>query len=72
MINSAGLQQVPDTRFFSGDWRSFVQLLHKESPAKEEKYDCILTSETIYNADNHTKLLDVFKHCLDVDGNVYP
>ena len=51
-------------RFFSGDWSDFT--------AKQEnfKYDLILTSETIYEAKNHAKLLSVFDHLLAENGTV--
>ncbi|KAJ9584385.1 hypothetical protein L9F63_021279 [Diploptera punctata] len=67
ILNCAELQDMVSTRFFSGDWTSFVQLLEKEN----NKYDCILTSETIYNPDNHAKLLNVFNNCLHNHGHVY-
>jgi hypothetical protein len=50
-------------KFFSGDWDSF-----KDLTASEEKYDIILTSETIYNPDNYSKLLNFFKSRLKKEG----
>ncbi|KAF2349167.1 S-adenosyl-L-methionine-dependent methyltransferase [Trinorchestia longiramus] len=35
-----------------------------------EKFDFILTSETIYNQDNYEKLLDIFTSCLQPEGVV--
>ena len=34
----------------------------------EEKYDLILTSETIYSAESHVKLYELMKRALKVDG----
>lgn len=39
--------------------------------AGNEKYDVILTSETIYNPQNYRKLLNFFKSRLKGDGKVY-
>ncbi|XP_012264959.2 histidine protein methyltransferase 1 homolog isoform X2 [Athalia rosae] len=50
--------------FFSGDWESFSEL-------ESQKYDIILTSETIYNPDNQQKLYNVFKSKLKKNGMVY-
>ncbi|KAH8241126.1 hypothetical protein KR026_012578 [Drosophila bipectinata] len=53
------------TSFYSGDWSHFTDLT-KES----EKYDVILTSETIYNIDNQQKLLDTFASRMKPEGIV--
>lgn len=53
-------------QFFSGDWSSFNELT-----SNEEKYDIILTSETIYNPENYRKLIDFFKSRLATDGKVF-
>lgn len=53
------------TSLYSGDWSHFTDLT-KES----EKYDVILTSETIYNIDNQQKLLDTFASRLKPEGIV--
>ncbi|KAK1120953.1 hypothetical protein K0M31_010737 [Melipona bicolor] len=54
-------------QFFCGDWGSFAKL---RSWNEDEfvRYDLILTSETIYNPDNHKKLYEVFKQRLKEDG----
>lgn len=52
--------------FFSGDWNSF-----KDITSNDDKYDVILTSETIYNPQNYNKLLGFFKSRLSSDGKVY-
>jgi predicted nicotinamide N-methyase len=75
MLNISQLQQdrtPPPARFFSGDWKDFAYLISTELSANKNKYDCILTSETIYNPDNHQKLLSVFKACLGAHGVMYP
>lgn len=74
MLNTSQLQcnrTVPSSRFFSGDWKYFADFISLEHSANKNKYECILTSETIYNPDNHKKLLDVFKVCLRPDGVIY-
>lgn len=60
--------QIPESRFFSGDWESFRKLL--ESSPRKYKYDLILTSETIYNIDNQPKLLSLFDCCLETEGKI--
>ncbi|BFF95771.1 histidine protein methyltransferase 1 homolog [Drosophila madeirensis] len=54
-----------NTSFYSGDWSHFAQLT-----LDTEKYDLILTSETIYNIENQQKLLDTFSSRLKADGTV--
>lgn len=58
-------------KFYCGDWSSFLNKLW-EGEDETLKFDLILTSETIYNADNHQKLCSVFKKCLKNTGCVYP
>lgn len=53
------------TSLYAGDWTHFA-LLTKDL----DKYDLILTSETIYNIDNQQKLLDTFAGRLNPDGIV--
>ncbi|KAI8042416.1 hypothetical protein M5D96_003729 [Drosophila gunungcola] len=43
------------TSLYAGDWAHFTQLTKEV-----EKYDLILTSETIYNIENQQKLLETF------------
>lgn len=50
-------------KFYAGDWSKFI-----EATKDDTKYDLILTSETIYNAANYEKLLDVLKAKLKDDG----
>ncbi|XP_053675984.1 histidine protein methyltransferase 1 homolog [Anopheles nili] len=54
----------PAVRFYSGDWGSFTEKYHN-------KYDLILTSETIYSTQNYPKLLELFDQKLEPDGVVY-
>ncbi|CAG8611575.1 15808_t:CDS:2, partial [Funneliformis mosseae] len=56
------LDQLKKSRFFIGDWSGLTDIMNLES--EQEKYDLILTSETIYNADSIPKLYDVIKHSL--------
>ncbi|KAM7354465.1 histidine protein methyltransferase 1 homolog [Cochliomyia hominivorax] len=52
-----------NTRFFSGDWKKW-----SESTKNDEKFDIILTSETIYNPQNHQKLLNCIYDKLKPNG----
>ena len=52
--------------FYSGDWDSF-----RELTSNDEKYDIILTSETIYNPSYYKKLLNFFKSRLKEDGKIF-
>ena len=63
--------QATETRFFSGDWGSleskyFTKLFKDES----DKFDLILTSETIYNQENQSKLVSIFRQFLKQEGKV--
>ncbi|XP_026835588.1 histidine protein methyltransferase 1 homolog isoform X2 [Drosophila erecta] len=53
------------TTLYSGDWTHFAELTRDE-----EKYDVILTSETIYNINNQQKLLETFAGRLKSEGVV--
>ncbi|XP_020812302.1 LOW QUALITY PROTEIN: histidine protein methyltransferase 1 homolog [Drosophila serrata] len=53
------------TSLYAGDWSHFA-VLTKDL----DKYDLILTSETIYNIDNQEKLLETFAGRLKPDGIV--
>lgn len=57
--------------FFYGDWESFLQLQNK-ALCENDKFDCIFTSETIYNINNYKKLINIFKNLLKKTGVVYP
>ncbi|KAJ8894930.1 hypothetical protein PR048_000237 [Dryococelus australis] len=58
-------------RYFAGDWQSYVQLTDDEFKSEEAKFDYILSSETIYNPSNHTKLYSVFRKRLKRTGIVF-
>ncbi|KAJ1526954.1 hypothetical protein ONE63_008501 [Megalurothrips usitatus] len=65
-----GIEKKTHCEFYSGDWSSFTDKI-QEGREKELKFDFILTSETIYNPENHQKLCNVFKKCLKTSGCVY-
>ncbi|KAK3826255.1 MAG: hypothetical protein JOS17DRAFT_686857, partial [Linnemannia elongata] len=54
------------SRFFLGDWSGLVELLGFKSD--EDKYDLILTSETIYAEESHQKLYATIKSSLKRGG----
>ncbi|XP_076017071.1 histidine protein methyltransferase 1 homolog [Genypterus blacodes] len=57
------------SRFFSGDWITFLALVLKEKPSP--KYDIIFTSETIYNTAYYAALHEALHKLLAPDGLVY-
>lgn len=69
LLNAPNCQDTqtapPESRFFSGDWRSLEAMLQKRNC----KYNLILTSETIYNECNQDKLLSIFDSCLGHNPN---
>ncbi|KAF9923544.1 Histidine protein methyltransferase 1 [Linnemannia zychae] len=54
------------SRFFLGDWSGLVDLLDFKSD--DDKYDLILTSETIYAEESHPKLYATIKNSLKRSG----
>lgn len=50
-------------KYYSGDWKSFTTF-------NEDTYDLILTSETIYNVSNYTKLIKLFEKKLKPSGSI--
>ncbi|XP_023294590.2 histidine protein methyltransferase 1 homolog [Lucilia cuprina] len=54
-----------NVKFYSGDWSKWSQMFENE-----EKYDIILTSETIYNPQNQQKLLNCLHDQLKPNGVV--
>ncbi|CAG8740895.1 32681_t:CDS:2, partial [Racocetra persica] len=56
------LNQLKNSRFFKGDWNELNDILNLHS--NQEKYDIILSSETIYNLSSIPKLYNVIKHAL--------
>jgi len=60
-----------ETRFFSGDWGTLeANILAKEIKNENEKFDLILTSETIYNVENQSKLVSIFQNFTKKGGEV--
>ncbi|XP_050536929.1 histidine protein methyltransferase 1 homolog [Daktulosphaira vitifoliae] len=55
------IKNVTKCKFFCGDWESYNSL-------NEDKYDLILTSETIYNVNSYDKLIKLFKNKLKPTG----
>ncbi|XP_037362417.1 histidine protein methyltransferase 1 homolog [Talpa occidentalis] len=62
-------QDLCQCRFFSGEWSEFCKLV-LSSEKLFEKYDLILTSETIYNPDYYDTLHQTFLRLLDKNGQV--
>uniref|UniRef100_A0A8C7C5C7 Histidine protein methyltransferase 1 homolog n=1 Tax=Neovison vison TaxID=452646 RepID=A0A8C7C5C7_NEOVI len=62
-------QELCKCRFFSGEWSEFCKLV-LSSENFFEKYDLILTSETIYNPDYYSTLHQTFLGLLDKNGRV--
>ena len=60
--------------FYYGDWQDLDKLLLRKTSyvAHPQKFDFILTCETIYNPECHSKLLDTITNCLSDSGIVYP
>ncbi|KAG0198404.1 hypothetical protein BGX28_008184 [Mortierella sp. GBA30] len=54
------------SRFFMGDWSGLVELMAFKGD--EDKYDLILTSETIYAEESHPKLYATIKSSLKRGG----
>lgn len=59
------LGKTEEIKFYSGDWAKYTEMTKDD-----EKFDIILTSETIYSPRNHKKLLDTFDVKLSEDGVV--
>lgn len=64
-----GAQEICNCRFFSGEWSEFHKVILSNGKPFE-KYDLILTSETIYNLDYYDTLHQTFIRLLDKDGRV--
>ncbi|XP_052593394.1 histidine protein methyltransferase 1 homolog [Peromyscus californicus insignis] len=61
-------QEISKCRFFSGEWSEFCKLVLSEKLF--EKYDLILTSETIYNPDYYSTLHETLLRLLSRNGRV--
>lgn len=66
---SEATQELCKCQFFSGEWSEFCKLV-LSSEKIFEKYDLILTSETIYNPDYYGPLHKTFLRLLDKNGRV--
>ena len=69
------LNLVPENKceigLYSGDWADFLDKKKmKNNDDDDNKYDLILTSETIYDESNYGKLISVFKNLLKKDGTI--
>jgi len=58
------------SEYYSGDWASLEDILEKKILTEEDKFDLILSSETIYNVSNQSKLVSIFKKFLKSSGVV--
>ncbi|CAH2096363.1 unnamed protein product [Euphydryas editha] len=59
-------EKIKKCKFYSGDWDSFDKLLEES-----EKFDIILTSDTLYNTNNYNKLINLFQHRLSDNGVIF-
>ncbi|XP_078001017.1 histidine protein methyltransferase 1 homolog [Glandiceps talaboti] len=58
-------------KFMSGDWQQVEDMLSKTLNEDDNKFDIILTSETIYNVDSHDSLHSIMSSLLKSTGTVY-
>ena len=77
--DSVSLDTLSKVSFYCGDWGSLPskllnseETLNKFESSQSEKFDLILSCETIYNTINYDKLIGTFKSCLKSDGVMYP
>lgn len=61
-----------DVKYYFGDWSSFTNSNHRSDGTVDVSYDVILTSETVYDAENFASLCDVLIKRLKPDGVMYP
>ncbi|XP_050351215.1 histidine protein methyltransferase 1 homolog [Nymphalis io] len=59
-------QRTKSSKFYSGEWLSFDRELEES-----EKFDIILTSETLSNLKNHNKLIALLEHRLKDEGMIF-
>lgn len=65
LVNTKSIEKLREKcKFYSGDWSCYID-------KTKDKVDFILTSETIYNAANYDKLIDVIKTQLKFGGTCY-
>jgi SAM-dependent methyltransferase len=65
LINDANNNILSRASFFSGDWYHLEQFL------SNQRYDLILTSDTLYSSQSHNKLYSFIKNLLKPDGEIY-
>lgn len=70
MLNDEKYSQnyLKSSSFYSGDWNYFVDTINLK---RNQKFDYILTSETIYNRNSYEKLHSTFQNLLKKDGVIY-
>lgn len=67
LVNVKSISKLKERcRFFSGDWSNYAKLT-----ADQEKFDFILTSETIYNVQNYDKIINILETKLNPRGICY-
>lgn len=66
-MNTKSISKLKDhCRFYSGDWSNYAI-----KTTDNNKFDFILTSETIYNVQNYNKLINLLKTKLNPAGVCY-
>lgn len=64
LVNTKSIDKLKERcRFYSGDWSNYAK-----KTVGEEKFDFILTSETIYNVQNYDKIINIIKTKLKPTG----
>lgn len=66
IANSSDTTIKEKCQFFCGDWSNYVT-----NTIDQEKFDVILTSETIYNTENYNKIICVLNEKLSPSGTCY-
>lgn len=67
LVNTKSIEKLRERcRFYSGDWTNYA-----EKTSDGEKFDFILTSETIYNIQNYDKIINIIKTKLKPTGVCY-
>lgn len=67
LVNTKSIEKLRERcRFYSGDWTNYA-----EKTTDGEKFDFILTSETIYNVQNYQKIIDIIKMKMKPTGVCY-
>lgn len=67
LVNTKSIEKLKEKcRFYCGDWTNYAKKTNDG-----EKYDYILTSETIYNVQNYEKIINIIKLKLKSTGICY-